>query len=506
MSNKKINEASAKESLKNTGLVGGSQVITILISIIRVKFVAILLGPSGMGLMQLYNSTILLVQSITSLGIGLTGVRDIAKSVGTNNEEEIGKSAATLKRWSWVTGLLGSLITIGLSKKLSVWTFGDASYQLEIIILSVTILIANIAMGYSCIIRGKRRMADFAKISVLGAIIVTTVAIPLYYFFGEQGILPVLILSSLVNLVLQWFFYGKIILPKVQITYKQSFFDGLDMVKLGIFTVISGFISKLALYYVQISINDQLGMANVSYYGVATTLAVTYMGVIFTAIATDYFPKLSSIQHDNKKVNAAIIEQTKLGLLLGTPLIVAMFTFSDIIIQILYTKEFILALPLLMWMLLAVFLRLLLFPIGYVFLAKGKSKIFIFTQSFWNIIFVGLVFVFWQYRGDLVGVGMAFSIAYVFGFAVNFMIIRKQTYFRYDADAIIFIMVFSTVTLLYFLLSYFNFGQWYVLVFKIAGLLLLSYYSFKKLESLTGINIKALVRSKLKFHLKKKKE
>lgn len=504
MKEESLKQNSARESLKNTGLVGGSQVFTILISIIRVKFTALLLGTTGMGIIQLFNSTILTVQSISNLGIGVTGVRDIAKSFSTNNDEEIAKSALTLKRWTWFTGLLGTLTTLVLSKQLSIWTFGDDNYQIEISILSITILIANIATGYSSIIRGKRRMADFAIISVVGAIILTVIAIPLYYFFKEKGILPVLILTGLINLILQYTFSRKIAIPKIKITYKESFFYGLDMVKLGLFTVISGFISNIAIYYVQISINNRLGVDHVSYYGVATTLAVTYMGLIFTAIATDYFPKLSSIQNDNLAINKAVLEQTKIGLLLGTPLIIAMYTFSDIIIQILYTKDFVHALPVLMWMLMAVFLRLLMFPIGYVFLAKGQSKVFIFTQSFWNVIFIGLVFVFWHYRGDLVGVGIAFTIAYVFGVIVNFMIIRKQTNFRYDSHTVFLIVVFSIIILCYFIFSYFKFTYWYVFSIKVLGLFLLSYYCYLKIESMVGLKIKHYVQSKIKSVFNKK--
>lgn len=491
------NNASVRNSLKNTGLVGGSKLISIFISIIRGKFVAILLGPSGMGLVQLFQSTITLVQTICGLGIGFSGVRDVAESFNSENEIRIGEKITTLKRWSWFTGLLGVFITLLISKKLSFWTFGNEEYWLEISVLSISILLANVAEGYSAIIRGTRRMQDYAKIGVINSVIGSILAIVIYYIYGIKGVVPVILLMALINLVVIFFYSKRIKIVNVNVSFNSSFYDGLSMVKLGIFTVFTGFIMQLSLYYVRISINDHLGMESVGFYGVATTLAVTYMGLIFSAMGADYYPKLSAINKDNDKVNKAVLEQTKIILLLGTPLILAMFTFSEFIIQLLYTKEFTFALPLLMWMLLSVFLRLIGFPIGYVFLAKARGNVFIFTQTLWNVIFVLSVLFLWNYRGDLVGVGMAFTFSYILGVSVNVIILKRITSFKYDKEALIYISLFAFFTIIYFTISYLNFNQWYIFISKIIGLLVLTIYCFKKIELMVDLKLLVMLKNKL---------
>ena len=50
--------------LKATGLFGGVKVFEILMSIVRTKFVALLLGPSGMGIYGLISSPINLIKQI----------------------------------------------------------------------------------------------------------------------------------------------------------------------------------------------------------------------------------------------------------------------------------------------------------------------------------------------------------------------------------------------------------------------------------------------------------
>ena len=41
--------------LKSTSLIGSASLLNILISMVRIKFVAVLLGPTGVGLLGLYT-------------------------------------------------------------------------------------------------------------------------------------------------------------------------------------------------------------------------------------------------------------------------------------------------------------------------------------------------------------------------------------------------------------------------------------------------------------------
>ena len=66
--------------VKATGLFGGTQVFTILCSIIKTKLVAVWLGAEGVGIIGLYNNTVEMISSLTRLGIGTSSVRDLSKA------------------------------------------------------------------------------------------------------------------------------------------------------------------------------------------------------------------------------------------------------------------------------------------------------------------------------------------------------------------------------------------------------------------------------------------
>ncbi len=98
--------------LKSSSLVGGSEMVRLAIGAIQVKFVAIFLGPLGVGLAGTYESLINLVQQVAGLGIASSGVREVAHAVGTGDDLQIGRTVLTLRRICWLTGTADPVIAL----------------------------------------------------------------------------------------------------------------------------------------------------------------------------------------------------------------------------------------------------------------------------------------------------------------------------------------------------------------------------------------------------------
>jgi O-antigen/teichoic acid export membrane protein len=81
----KSKQSAYQHVLKYTSIFGGIQGLNILVSIVRTKLVAVILGPDGMGLMSLFSSTIKFVSDSTNLGIGTSAVKGKLK----NNTHQI---------------------------------------------------------------------------------------------------------------------------------------------------------------------------------------------------------------------------------------------------------------------------------------------------------------------------------------------------------------------------------------------------------------------------------
>ena len=105
--------------LKYTGVFGGVQGLNILVGIVRNKLVAMILGPAGMGLMSLFNSTIKLISDSTNLGIPMSAVREISDAYENGDMHKIEHIVKLIRVWSFLTAVLGMMVCIVMSPLLN---------------------------------------------------------------------------------------------------------------------------------------------------------------------------------------------------------------------------------------------------------------------------------------------------------------------------------------------------------------------------------------------------
>jgi PST family polysaccharide transporter len=74
--------------LRSSSIVGGAQAANYLIGLARVKLVAMLLGPTGVGLVGLYMSATGFVGTVSGLGVGSSAVREIVRAYGQGDPQE----------------------------------------------------------------------------------------------------------------------------------------------------------------------------------------------------------------------------------------------------------------------------------------------------------------------------------------------------------------------------------------------------------------------------------
>src|SRR5690554_6822319 len=126
-------KSSYRQIVKATSLFGGVQFFQIIISVIRSKFVAILLGPAGMGVVGLLTATTGLVAGLTNFGLGTSAVKNISEAKATDNYERISTVISVVRRLVWITGILGAVVTLVFSPWLSQFTFGNKDYTIAFI-------------------------------------------------------------------------------------------------------------------------------------------------------------------------------------------------------------------------------------------------------------------------------------------------------------------------------------------------------------------------------------
>jgi O-antigen/teichoic acid export membrane protein len=486
--------SSYRQIFKATSLFGGVQVFNILIGIVRVKFVAILLGAAGVGIMGLLNAPLQLIISLTGLGIAFSAVRDISEANGSGDLTWIAQTITTLRRWSWFTGLLGAVVTVSLAPLLSQWTFGNHEYTWAFVWLSVTLLLQAISKGQVAILQGTRRLKDMAKASVIGSAVGLLTSIPLYYWYGIKGIVPAMIVTAVTGLFLSWYFSRKVEIEKIEITYRETYTSGLGMAKLGIFMTIAGFITSLAAYVLNAFISNKGGVEQVGLYNAGWGVVGQYTGIIFTAMATDYFPRLSAVQTNDSKVKELVRQQGETAILVMTPLLALLIITMPLVVRLLYTPAF---LPIVMFANLTVLgmqFKAITWAMGYVYLAKGNGQLFLAMEIISGIVML-LLNLFFYYLYGLNGLGISFIISYLIGMAFSYFILKWKYHFDFPKE---FLKIFL-ITYIFIIVSFLTVfipGTIYRYLSGIIILTLITMFSLFKLNDL--MDIRSYISSRFK--------
>ncbi len=217
-----------RQIMKATSIFGGVRVFNIIIAIIRSKFVAVLLGPTGMGIASLLNSTTALILEMTHFGLGTSAVKDVAAANASGDHGRIAKVVTAFRRLVWITGLLGTGSVLVLSPWLSRFAFGNNKYTLAFVWLSMTLLFSQLSSGQSVILQGMRKLEYLAKANIIGAVAGLSISVPIYYLWRIDGIVPAIILSSITGLCISWFYARKIPTKKTEINIRETFAEGKE--------------------------------------------------------------------------------------------------------------------------------------------------------------------------------------------------------------------------------------------------------------------------------------
>ena len=411
-----------------TSLFGGVQVFNIIFAIIRSKAAAFFIGPVGIGILGLLNSVINIISQTTKLGIDVTAVKEIAYADKNNDKVVVNKTLYLVKKLVWITGILGALITAIAAPILSQITFGDKSYTWAFLTLAFVVLIKQLTAGNLAVLRGLRKHQQLVRATIYGALFSVIVTVICYYLYGIDSIVYVIVFSALLLFFFSWIYSKKFANNKQQIKLsKKDFFDeSKPMIKLGFYLSLVGVFSLVATYAFQVFLRNSADVKVVGFYQAAFVIINTYIGLVFNALRTDYFPRLSAVHNTQVELKETVLKQARVTILLITPIVIFFIVFSQLIIKILYSSEFLVISSLLIWAMLGMVFKATSFTLGYVILAKNDSKVFLKTSVIFNLLFLTMTVIGYKYFG-LEGIGIAYFLYYI----IHFISLKIIVNFKY---------------------------------------------------------------------------
>lgn len=484
-----------KDSLKATSLFGGVQIVGILVSIVKTKCVALLIGPIGVGIVELYNSTIQLITTSTNFSLGVSAVRDIAVAYKSGDKEHLSYVASLFSKVVWFTGLLGLSVCLLGSPLWSKLSFDNYNYTVGFIFLSCILLFNQLNAGKTVLLQGTNHYKYLALSGLWGSIIGLVTTVPIYYFLGLDGVVLVLILSSVVSLSLTHYYSSKLGIKLENLPFNKILKDGQNLIKQGIPLSVNFIFSALEFYVLRVFIGNYGSISELGLFSSGFLIVNTYVGLIFQSMSKEYYPRLSSLSSNKSEFSTAINNQIYLMLLLLGPLIIVFLVLSEQLLMLLYSDKFVGASMMMSYAMLGVVLQVPTVCMGFAFLAKGDNKPFLFWETIGKIQFLLTNIVFYYFWG-LLGLGISYVVSYLYG-TIQYSCVCGHRYGFYITKRLMTIMITYLIGgfLVIFISSHYSF----VVTILLGGFLMLlsALYSFMKLNEI--INIKSYLRTHLSF-------
>lgn len=446
-------ESGYRTILKGTAIFGGVQVFNIVINLIRGKLVALFLGPEGMGIFFLLTSSSNTIQQFSSLGLNLSIVREVSQASGNKESNYLSRLIVIVRRLLYCSATIGAIITVIFSSELSKWAFGNIEYRWHFICLSIVVFFTTLSNGELSILQGVKFLKRIAFASIVGAFVGLFIGVPLYYFYRYDGIVPSMIILSIVVFVFYRYHSSKISVSTVVVSWFGMLPLVRKMVSLGMVMMIATLLGTLSNYLLNAYISNYGSIEDVGLYQAANSITNQYVGLVFTAMSLDFFPRLSAICSDNNKVRMLVNQQSEVVLLIVAPLVLLLIVTSPLVIRLLLTKSFISLIPVIRWFSLGLFFKAIAFPMSYISFSKGDRKTFFWLEGVASIYVLGLNVMFYHFWG-VEGIAISFCLLSFFSCFLYSIVTRKLYNFYHDSTFLRLVVIVSLFIFSTFLFSY----------------------------------------------------
>lgn len=407
---------------KTMGLFGGIQVFSILCGLVRTKLVAVWLGTSGVGMFAIFTSALTLVSNLSQLNLRTSAVRTIAAGTSSARLPLILYSIRRLGLWLGIIGVAAMLLSAPV---FSLRTFGTFSHTTDFMLLAAAVFVMSLTMSEQAVLQGLGRMRPLAKSNVIGTGAGLLISVPILYFMRSTGILWVIVAYSFAA----WLGVRYNVADTTRLQHRPNISEvwhiGSPVLKMGFYLTLASVTTELCSYIFIAYLNTTGGTSEVGLFQSGYTLVHRYMGMIFSAIGMEFFPRLSSVASSLRRTSAYINHEVFLLSLILLGVVALFIPLAPVGVRVLYSEEFVDIVPFVILSMPGVVLQGASWCMAYVLLSRGDGRLYMFTEVLSAIITITLNIAFYHVM-NLTGVGLSFSVQYLAYFCIVAAVYRYR--------------------------------------------------------------------------------
>lgn len=431
-----------QHTIKYLGIFGGAHSFSMLLNMLRTKITSVLLGVAGQSIITLSNRTIQMFSDCTGLSLAFSAVRRMSDAYENSDGTVVEHCVKVVRSIALLTGLLGMLLMLAVTPFISEWIFrGSSDYYLtKLLLLSPVVMLMAVSNGEIAILRGTRRLNKVALYSLATSIISLVISVPLYLVVGLGGIFPTIFATAFLQMCVLLYFTVPHYKYEVSPFSLRLLREGVDMVKMGAGYIFASILSSSAMWLICALLSDFGDGESAGLFSAGFVMISLLPGVLFAALDSEYYPRLSGVAAKTGVRNAMVNEQVEVQLLVQAPLLMAFVVAMPLLVPLFYDAEFVPAIAMAQFAMFGMFMRTMTYPISFLPLVNNDTIVFVILEGVYNVLLVTLVVMGFLYDG-YVGVGVGIAVAHTVDFAVVYAVARFRYGMRLSIDAVCYFLL-----------------------------------------------------------------
>lgn len=408
--------------IKIFSLTALSTLVRILTGFISVKFMAVIIGASGIALLGQLNNFSTIILSVATLGINSGVTKYVAEF--QCDESKIKSFLSTGLRIVVVSSLICGILMIIFRHLLTKWIFLSPDYAYVFIVFGITIILYSLNNFFISVLNGFKEYKKFVIINILGTIVGLVFTLILIVFFQLKGAL----ISSVTFQSVSFYFTFRMLRKYSWRTipyFKQKFefLIAKKYLRYSLMTLVSVAVVPVSQLLLRGYVINHISEIEAGWWEAMNRISGMYLLVITSSFSVYYLPRLSEIS-DRSVLRKEIFQSYKIIIPMIFFGFIVIYLLRYFIIRILFTIDFMPMTDLFKWQLLGDFFKMSSWILAYIMLAKSMIYFYIFTEIIFSVLYVGLAFILMNLNG-IVGITQAYFINYTIYMLIMVLIFRK---------------------------------------------------------------------------------
>lgn len=386
-----------KNIIKILFMLGGATFVSLLVTVIKRKLMAIYLGPVGLGIyaqvFNYFNLTTIIASFGLSQGITTFIARNNRASVSKSEMNTILNSAMSI---SFFLSVIIILVTILFSKTVSILVLNNSSIYYLLIFVSIGIPFQVFGESLLSYLQGMKRIKKIslasASISILGLL----VSIPLIIYFGIFGaVISTILLAIITFIIYIYFCRGSLGFKFLLETFKffkivkSHYFPKLF--KFGLLRFIQSTLTLLTFFIMRTIIIKKIGVASNGIYEAVYTFSLLYLPFLSNLLWSYSYPEYCQAE-DNITLSKVVNKFLRLSLTITFPIIAILILARPILVEkVIFTEQFGPAIKLMPIRFLVDLLIVINWSFSVVLLAKERLVTVIKFELIKDVLFLGAI-------------------------------------------------------------------------------------------------------------------